>query len=678
WRVTALVAVLFGVALFALSPLLQGVGWWFAAGATVLLLLAVTAFMRALGLPELVVMAIGAVVWAALVVLLYASDTLLLIIPTSATFGDLAGDLGDAGLSIAVQEVPAVADGPITQLLVMAVGLLAIVADGLAAGLRSPVLAATAPLSLLAVAPIVRRSDPDVVVYVLLAVVLFALLWTSTRLTRRDRSLPLRPAGLNPALALGTAAAAIAAMVVLPAVTPGLTARSLTDSAANNAFPSVYSAGVDPTIQLGRDLRRSSPVLSLSYTTSSDEGLYLKMVNLGDFSSGTWVPEEPLNAVGYDGQAFGSPPGLAPDVPVTDISTSVSIAALNSDWLPLPYPTQEVDALEGSWLLTPSSFTVTDLTGDTRGLEYSATSLAIAPTPDQLAAAGSVVPDALRSFLLVPEGLDPIIADTAAAVTSGAATNYDRAVALQEYFRSDQFTYSLQAPVDGEFDDDNAAALADFLRVKQGYCVHFSASMAVMARTLGIPSRIAVGYAPAQTADRTSEGGALYEVFTDQLHAWPELYFEGIGWLPFEPTPGLDITPPDYSLPDYAQSGASGALDDTPSGATPTAAADPERDALDITDAQSAEQAALGQLRGWASFAAVLGGVAVVGLTPLVLRRLRRRSRIRSLRTAPRPATAAWTEFEDTLDDYRVQRSAGDSPHELVRRLDDEIALPPE
>jgi transglutaminase-like putative cysteine protease len=684
WFSTVLVGAAIATALAGVGPLLQGVGWWFGVMLMVTVLLAVAGVLRAVGAPELVAVGAAAIVWAVGVLLLYAGDTLWLVFPTTGTLGDLIGDLGAAGTSIAVQEVPAVADAPITQLMVMAVGLIAIIADALATGLRAPVLSAAGPLAVLAVSPIVRRNDPDVVIYVITAALLLLLVWYVPHIGRvRDvgRARP-DPAGMlargrNGLLAAGLGAASIAAMLVVPQVTPGLTARDLVDDGDGGLFASVYSTGVDPSIQLGRDLRRSDPVLSLSYSTTAEAGLYLRMVTLGDFSAGTWEPERPYDGAGYEGDEFSTPPGLSPDVPTTSADTSVTIAALRSDWLPLPYPTRRVSGLEGNWLLTPSTLTMTDLSGDTRGLEYGVSGLVVQPTADQLAQAGASVPDSVQRYLGLPPDLDPVIGGTAATVAQGAATNYDRAVALQEYFRSDQFEYSLQSPVEGGFDGDNAQAIVAFLEAKSGYCVHYAATMAVMARTLGIPSRIAVGYAPGGSPDATSAGRAVYEVFTDQLHSWPELYFEGIGWLPFEPTPGLDFTPPDYSLPDYAQAGTGGAASAPAPSSTSSAAADrADADQGAAGGAQSPEQLALAQLRGWGTFAAILGGVALIVLAPWGVRASGRRRRLARLATDPMPATVAWSELEDTLDDFRFDRASGDTVLDLERRLNDELSLP--
>ncbi len=676
WKSTLAVFATIGAALLGLGPLLQGVEWWFGTMLMVAVLLAVMAVLRARGAAEVVVVSVAAVVWGTLVVLLYAGSSVWFVFPTLATITDISNDLADARLSIAVQEVPAVADAPITQLLVMSLGLIAVITDELATGLRAPAVAGIGPLAVLAIAPLVRQSEPNVPVFVLTGIAFLVLLWCGSRIgTERRFRWRARPGGRNPLLAVGVGAGALAALVVLPTVTPGLTAGSLADNGSGSIFPTVYATGVDPTIQLGRDLRRSDPVLSLTYSTTAEEGLYLKMVNLGVFTGDTWEPESPLSAIDYSGQDFGTPPGLASDVPVVAASTSVSIAALRSDWLPLPYPSSSVDGLSGDWLLTPDTFTVTDLQGDTQGLNYDVESQLVQPTAEQLAEAGATVPDVVAPFLDIPQGLPPIIADTAAQVASGAATNYDQAVALQEYFRGGEFRYSLSAPDAGGYDGDNATMIAAFLEQKEGYCVHFASAMAVMARTLGIPSRIAIGYAPGQTADATTAGRPVYEVYTDQLHAWPELYFDGIGWLPFEPTPGLDITPPDYSLPDYAQS--SGTDVAPASTATSTATANPNtRPDQPVDQApQTAEQITLAQVRGWATFAAILGGAAAVVLLPFSVRRFRRRRRLHGIDAADAPATVAWTELEHTLDDYRTPRSAGDTLQGTEGRLINDLGL---
>ena len=71
-----------------------------------------------------------------------------------------------------------------------------------------------------------------------------------------------------------------------------------------------------------------------------------------------------------------------------------------------------------------------------------------------------------------------------------------------------------------------------FLQTRRGLCEQFASTFAVMARTLGIPSRVAVGFTPGEL-----NGDGSYSVFGKNAHAWPEVWFDGIGWVDFEPTP---------------------------------------------------------------------------------------------------------------------------------------------
>ena len=102
-------------------------------------------------------------------------------------------------------------------------------------------------------------------------------------------------------------------------------------------------------------------------------------------------------------------------------------------------------------------------------------------------------------------------------------------MALQRWFtESGKFTYSLNV-----HQPDTAKALIDFLtKDRQGYCQQFAFAMAVLARLLDIPSRVAVGY-----TEGSPIGHDRWDVRTSDAHAWPELYFQGAGWLRFEPTP---------------------------------------------------------------------------------------------------------------------------------------------
>jgi transglutaminase-like putative cysteine protease len=281
------------------------------------------------------------------------------------------------------------------------------------------------------------------------------------------------------------------------------------------------------------------------------------------------------------------------------------------------------------------------------------------------------------------------VRETADQVTSSAGSNYAKALAIQKYLRSSEFTYSLQAPVQNGYDGNGLSVLADFLAVKSGYCVHFSSAMAVMARVEGIPSRIAVGYAPGRLTGETvalvGQGSfPEYEVDARDAHAWPELYFEGLGWVPFEPTPSRGV------VPEYAtESSVPGSLStnadekDVP-GATVTPP--PTTIPLPGGDTQAAGSAPSDPLPTvFATVAAVLLLAAFLGsprLSRVVLRRRRLNPKApadRGSPGAPSPdaappgqhdsAALAWAELQDLATDFGVPSTPSETPRHFSARL---------
>jgi transglutaminase-like putative cysteine protease len=151
-----------------------------------------------------------------------------------------------------------------------------------------------------------------------------------------------------------------------------------------------------------------------------------------------------------------------------------------------------------------------------------------APTPDALrAATSSAPPDEI--FVELPDDLPDVVDELAREVTAGAATPYDQVMALQDWFRDpDEFRYSTEIQ-----SGHGNNAIESFFNERAGYCEQFAATFATMARSLGIPSRVAVGFTPGVLNE---EG--WYSVIGKNAHAWPEIWFDGIGWVAFEPTPG--------------------------------------------------------------------------------------------------------------------------------------------
>jgi transglutaminase-like putative cysteine protease len=136
-------------------------------------------------------------------------------------------------------------------------------------------------------------------------------------------------------------------------------------------------------------------------------------------------------------------------------------------------------------------------------------------------------PPDMSGYLVLPRGYSQRVVDLAKVVAGERQSPYERALALEAYLRGLPYTYQVQPlPANGD-------AVEQFLfDMRQGYCTYYASAMAVMARTMGIPARIAIGYATGEY----DQASRAYLIRQSDAHAWPELYIDG-RWLPFEPTP---------------------------------------------------------------------------------------------------------------------------------------------
>jgi hypothetical protein len=209
--------------------------------------------------------------------------------------------------------------------------------------------------------------------------------------------------------------------------------------------------------------------------------------------------------------------------------------------------------------------TVTTLADLPRHTQYSVSVYDPTPTTGQLTNDKGGFPRAIRDGIVVgnmtiplypkalPKGMHPLSSAFMRASNQAWAnshadtpgiTEYEATVALEHYFRSKPFHYTLTPHLTGK-----VPALADFMMfTHSGYCQMFSGAMALVLRLHGIPARVAVGFTPGklQSAD-------TYLVNDRDAHAWVEVYFPGYGWIPFEPTPGSHLpTDTSSSNPKFA------------------------------------------------------------------------------------------------------------------------------
>ncbi len=645
-----------GVAASGLNRVLDGFGWWFQLMLVTVVVLGAGLGARAIARHRAWGTLFAAAAGVAVVTLLFAPGASILgFIPTFDTFQTFADLQRQGAESIASQDVPATADQGILYLICVGAAAIAVVADAAAFTLRMPAFTGVPLLVLLLVPSFVRTEFSDAFIFALTAIAYLAILLASA---------PRVPRGT----ALGVGAAAIAAALLAPLLLPPVQPADTTAGGGDR-----FATGINPIVTLGDDLRRADPSLALTYTTDATTGLYLRLTALDDFTGVSWQPADTGDLPTGTVEEIGPVPGITEAVPVTTVTTQVDVASILSRWLPVPYAPASITGLDGDWGFDPDILSVRTVTSNARGQSYEVTSVQVAPSVDQLLAAGTTVGPGLERYLTLPEDLPAIVGATATEVVGAAATNYEKALALQDYFRGDEFTYSVDAPVDNGYDGSGAQVLAAFLDAKSGYCVHFSSAMAAMARTLGIPSRIAVGFTPGTEAavDGTAGGVAKeFRVTTDNLHAWPELWFADIGWVRFEPTPSLGeppsfapLTEDDPATPDVDESVPPRPA--STSTATPSATPRPSLPPEETTTAADQTRDAAGGTFPWATVLGVLA--ALLLLAPAVVRLARRRARLMAVEDGS--AARAWDELRDTAVDLGLRPPDTLTPRQTATEL---------
>ena len=165
-----------------------------------------------------------------------------------------------------------------------------------------------------------------------------------------------------------------------------------------------------------------------------------------------------------------------------------------------------------------------------RDESYAMGSLVSASTNDELRTAGANYSGFVTDhYLQIPSSLPDRVGELAEQVTANAETPLDKALAIEDFLRSERFEYDqkIDAP------PRNADGVDHFLfETQEGYSDYFASSMAVMLRTLGIPARLAAGYAPGRLDPETRR----WAIRDSDSHGWTQAYFPGHGWIDFEPT----------------------------------------------------------------------------------------------------------------------------------------------
>ena len=285
---------------------------------------------------------------------------------------------------------------------------------------------------------------------------------------------------------------------------------------------------------------------SVLFTVHSRQRVRETLMTLNHFNGNAWSrgsgSSAPVPLARFPGDV--SSIETRPPKPVTQssgfttIEQAIQIGTLGGSWLPAPGVPEAVNG-DGPVTRLGADGPVLATSSLRAGLTYAVKS-SVPPT-------NSSVVSSLGEFLQsnppaqdleLPKPIPPSLVSLAHSLAGGAVTPYQTALRLQDYFLSGRFRYELpQVTPSGAIADASQSyvALESFLfHHKVGYCQQFATSFAVLARILGLPTRIAVGFLPGAQI-----GSDEYSVTGADVHAWPEVDLGAAGWVTFEPTPGV-------------------------------------------------------------------------------------------------------------------------------------------
>jgi hypothetical protein len=584
------------------------------------------------------------------------------LLPTPGSLADLGGVLAEGGAELREQATPAL---PLTGLLALTtlfVGAIAVTVDLLAVAGRRAVVAGLGLFVLYCVPVVTIIGGIGLVALAAPAAGFALLLWAD-----QHRSLAASGRGTRTRIgtgALGALRIGVAAVVgglLLGSVVPTLTEGSLTTGLGGGSGGTTGTS-LDPVAALQGQLTLPEPIDLLRVDTPVEDLGYLRAVTLDVFDS-----ESGWSLSNLDGEAsIVDDDRLAPlpaDQAGRPVSATIRVVEHDDRFLPVPFSPLAVrmhEAAGDDWRFDPTADTVFGRGVTSSGQSYSVTAAEPRPSADTLAQAEQLAPgdEVQQRFTAVPP-LDPRVTDLVAELTAGATAPYERVRRIHAYLtdRENGFRYSL-ATGQGTSGDD----LVDFLRLRRGYCEQYAGAMAVMVRAAGVPARLALGYTPGRVQD---DGSRL--ITSDDAHAWVEVYFDGVGWVPFDPTPISAERRAEMSWAPRADGGAPAdseadvPVPSAPAPAGPTARADRAGGAVLSSQVGRDDEGLLEQVL------LVFGGTlmaAVVAAVPAGARVLQRRRRV-----ATGTPGALWDEVTATAQDVGMRMHPAWTLRQAAREL---------
>jgi transglutaminase-like putative cysteine protease len=458
---------------------------------------------------------------------------------------------------------------------------------------------------------------------------------------------------------------------------------------------------VSPLVQVRSRLIDLSDVELFAVAVPEDDRQYWRLTSLDEFDGNAWQARSQYEDVSGSLAATLDPSAAAGP----HLSQTVMLNGLGNSYLPAAFELRRViddggvgmeyEARSGSLIKSRRAA----LAGPRRFTYAVDSAVPAIGDPDRLRRAETSMLEEgfLATNTQLPDYVQELVHSEAERITADARSDYHRALLLQDHFRLDGgFRYDLDVHSEG------IDGLGDFLfDVRAGYCQQFASAYAALARSIGLPTRVVVGFtwgewAPERSIDGSFVDGA-YVVRGQHAHAWPEVYFAGTGWVRFEPTPGRGA-PGDFAItghvadqagrgPDADAAGSDEGLEPAEAPGSPASAGsdtgaaatdDPEAGSglasrsEPSADAEAEAEGSTGSRRLSGVLLAVLALVALVSVTGSVplLKHLRwRRHRDRLAHDPAGLIDFWWANALEALMLVQLEVRPSETPQELARRV---------
>ena len=557
---SALCAAATCASLFALTGLIVRGGWLAAAWLTVLVVAAVVIGVRAVTRSWWAPTLAGTIVAVGIVLVRYgAPPGRLQVLPDADSLDRTLATAREGVAVINASLVPMVGVRPAELLVVVGAVAVFLLADLVAIGLGAPALSGLAFAALWAPAIILGFPTSGwSIAWTSLFYLLLLALSAAPASAHSDRA---RRTGVA---VLCSVSLIVATLVAGPAVAafPGWATMSMPSFGTGPVGPMSLSDNLDLRESLGTRsgqvvLRYSvtpveaeadpqaeptpSPTASSAAAVSANDVGPLRAFTLTTFDGNSWDRSDSLELTTWEpATLLASDPairGTAPDAQRGSLAdVQVEVANLRERRLPVSTFPRTVD-VNGGWEYDPARDEVVGRRGTFDGMTYAMQVEIPSLTKEDLADAEVGDPGDDGASLEVPQTThSDDVAALAREITADATTPVPAGDGPPDVLPCERPTSPTTPAWRPSRSDD---AVWDFMQSARGYCVQFATSMAIMARTLDIPARVGVGFLPGE-----SDRNGSYVVSGQRSHAWPELYFEGYGWVRFEPTPAAQTSSP--------------------------------------------------------------------------------------------------------------------------------------